>query len=228
MGQLFSGRFLSGHIRPDRSPHVSWRGAGLAADASPGRTPKRVSSVLGQTLDRHPSNLRCFVHTSQVGKDGTMRGRYGAETRAKAVRLYMEHVCVRGATSGAAALTSCYIGLSGWRSGGADPRVPYPAADCRYGRLRPGSRCEGSGDRGAAAPARGAAPDGSTSTSSTDTRVTARCARSLARSSGGLAGSVTHGDARSAGHERTFAAGCVLDLDLGQREHLSVPSDGSG
>jgi transposase len=33
-----------------------------------------------------------FVHASQVGKDVTMRGTYDPELKAKAVRLYQEHV----------------------------------------------------------------------------------------------------------------------------------------
>lgn len=40
----------------------------------------------------HAVNRPGFVHTSQVGKDGTMSIKYDPELKAKAVRLFQDHV----------------------------------------------------------------------------------------------------------------------------------------
>ncbi len=61
MAQLFSGRFLSGHIRPDRSPLDVNGMAPPATDASPQRHQAgqlRLRSGIG----RHHCNLRCYVY----------------------------------------------------------------------------------------------------------------------------------------------------------------------
>jgi len=61
MGQLFSGRFLSGHIRPDRSPYNVDGIAPPATDASP-QGHKAGQLRVRSGIGRHHCNLRCYVY----------------------------------------------------------------------------------------------------------------------------------------------------------------------
>jgi IS1 family transposase len=61
MGQLFSGRFLSGHIRPDRSPLDVNGMAPPATDASP-QGHQAGQLRLRSGIGRHHCNLRCDVY----------------------------------------------------------------------------------------------------------------------------------------------------------------------
>ena len=61
MGQLFSGRFLSGHIRPDRSPLDVNGMAPPATDASP-QGHQAGQLRLRSGIGRHHCNLRCYVY----------------------------------------------------------------------------------------------------------------------------------------------------------------------
>ncbi len=61
MGQLFSGRFLSGHIRPDRSPLDVNGMVPPATDASP-QGHQAGQLRLRSGIGRHHYNLRCYVY----------------------------------------------------------------------------------------------------------------------------------------------------------------------
>ena len=61
MGQLFSGRFLSGHIRPDRSPLDVNGMVPPATDASP-QGHQAGQLRLRSGIGRHHCNLRCYVY----------------------------------------------------------------------------------------------------------------------------------------------------------------------
>jgi hypothetical protein len=59
MGQLFSGRFLSGHIRPDRSPLKLGVGP-LTTDASP-QGHQDGQLLVRSGIERHYCNLPCCL-----------------------------------------------------------------------------------------------------------------------------------------------------------------------
>jgi IS1 family transposase len=87
MGQLFSGRFLTCHIRPDRSPLDVNGMAPPATDASP-QGHQAGQLRLRSGIGRHHCNLRCYVYRA-VDEHGQIIDVYVSTKRdAEAARRF--------------------------------------------------------------------------------------------------------------------------------------------